>query len=92
MRSQAEQTATRLGLFALGLLMAMTGVISLSELDGLSVRLVLAGALTLIGVICMINPSRLLRDEPLAAQYLSPVASAAWMRRFASRLLPKKQK
>jgi hypothetical protein len=92
MRSQMEHTATRIGLFSLGLLLAMTGVISLSELDGVSVRFILAGTLTSIGVFCMLRSSRLLRDEPLAGQYLSPAASAAWMRRFASRLSPKAQR
>ena len=57
-------TTTKIGVFAFGLVLAITGGLRVFGSDRVAVGDFLAGALMLVGVICMIKSFRMAPDHP----------------------------
>ncbi len=64
MNSMMATTTTKIGVFAFGLVLAITGGLTVFGSHRLAVGDFLAGALMLVGVICMIKSFRMVPDHP----------------------------
>ncbi len=63
MKSMMTTTTTKLGVFVFGLLLAMTGGLAVLGSQGVTLGAVLAGAVTLVGVLTMIKSFSLTADH-----------------------------
>jgi uncharacterized membrane protein len=63
-KSMMTTTTTKLGVFALGLVLAITGGRTVFSSKGVTIGDFLAGALMLVGVVCMIKSFGLTPYQP----------------------------